>query len=1465
MGLISWIKSKYHDNRLKKAVNLEYKGDLQKAEEVFRSLLGKQEQAVVHLANMFASHSKSVEEKLSALNSIIELRDFTNENNKSDFEKALFSHVKNIDDLAISLFKKEDYENAVLLMNKVLPYKGQINNFSEKYHQYHAFLAFTKSQGVSYAEGLFKDTIDELNKYSQSIVADVNNFVSRLKSQKRFSRIIQLLIPILEKDKNFKKIAIDAIVNVIQGNDSETKDPKSLTAFCKDNKLCKDAADELVKLSNSSASKNDFKSSVLFDSFASEYYSSDSQFNYNRCIHILEEQRKRESAKEMKSLLKLASDLQLTEQQIASLKKRIAQITKSASPVNAIEICRLFNGETDFDLIYIAQAEKLVADDKTAKIDETELMNIIKRNTDDDSFVDVVIPFVNINSFEKAFLSAAIAKIQRHKSMPMLEKYWQVKRDIIFFEKLISKSSNITKDVVSFVTNKHQLFLKTKEHRKSFCKSLDALKDNSYALSSAEVLVQKKCDINDYFVTVAIKESDGKKTPEGISIIDHALTVLVDEKLLTKKKELIRQLIKENDFELAEKEAKSLSSFDDEADTILAELYFVKGGTTSDLKSKKNAYFQVLDVCERGKVLDSFYNSKNETLKELTVVSKTFLNNDQPGEAYGILDRLDKYQQFWLPLFIELRNTELSKIESLGQRIKFEEESINKIVSTVENPKSVDDSAYYALWRSYIDLLLKKSKSQPKHKAIDSLNSARAQLNNSCNESARLADNLTLELVKLEWSHATELEADLDFTSAIPLYQSIAEDSIQSYKGRAELRALICHVKAGTVNKDVEKRINSALNLKSHEALKDDLAYRFAYYLLKSTRPADAESILKKYLPNESQLLGLCENIYIKEAENHLLDFNRKIKSVIEGSMTVEQATSFLKEIDNYKALISPKLPDTTSKFNSYKSKLESYILKAMFIEEKYEDAFEKMLLMYPEFIENDNQFRNIAIAALGLVESGTAKENNIKYAISIWLSAVYTDRLFVKSLDYTSWDDDFTFTLEGSLGKSSEYDFNLLPDNVNFDEPVENLNVAIKDVQESLLSRMETFIRDNYPKYEKFFNAEKEALNDLIKLELDEDCVIATPYLYARLPMVDMPIKDALDNDIAQGYDNREAALDVGVRYGFTGSDYTAYRDAQLMVDACKTSLSKDVSTISSAFSAVPQIKVFSRLYSSLKSFVSSRMNDDIKAEKDYKQFINVYEVICKALNEPSISLAFSNHANGEVIRRLNKEQMKLSDGVNYMVRIYNVAPSSIQVKKNLEGMLAHLAIEAEENNNNADRCVVDRAVTNTGGVFKKIVNDARVQVSLSAIIESVNSGKKKKNKALHELYDLYKRHSDNDRVCENLVTLCDMCIMEYVIKDSWNSSSVTTVLDALIENKSSTFRKYNAKLAQTYQQIWNSLPFETRSLISGMGGYGQTLNSKGIALKCGLSYYRKLGDVPTKTSKFGGLFGGGLFDDIF
>ena len=49
MGLISWIKGKYYDSRLDKADRLVSENSLDQAEEIYRSLLGNQELAIVHL------------------------------------------------------------------------------------------------------------------------------------------------------------------------------------------------------------------------------------------------------------------------------------------------------------------------------------------------------------------------------------------------------------------------------------------------------------------------------------------------------------------------------------------------------------------------------------------------------------------------------------------------------------------------------------------------------------------------------------------------------------------------------------------------------------------------------------------------------------------------------------------------------------------------------------------------------------------------------------------------------------------------------------------------------------------------------------------------------------------------------------------------------------------------------------------------------------------------------------------------------------------------------------------------------------------------------------------------------------------------------------------------------------------------------------------------------------------------
>lgn len=1443
MGLISWIKGKYYDSRLDKADRLVSENSLDQAEEIYRSLLGNQDLAIVHIADMFVSHSQGVEGKLKTLKDIVDLQGYSNEQNRQDYERCLTTHLNNIESFANDRFRGESYHDAALLIDAIQTYRENNSAYDEKRHRYHAYLAFSKSQQTSFYDLFINETIAELNQYEQGRTSDIKAFVDLLKSKNRYSRIIKLLIPFLSLDEDFKNLAIDAVVNVVLKKDEDVKNPKKISEFCPDSSLCKDAANELVSLSASSAKKSDYKTSVLFDSFASEYFSSDNQFNNTRCVHVLEELSVRANATEVKQLLKMAKDLKLTDAQIDSLKMRIAKIAEKADPESAINISRLFISEKTFALIYINQAENLVSNGNQSKINDGELKQLINDNTDEDTIVDVLSPFVSISSLEKLFFDSAISKIKRHKSMSFLEIYWDIKESTIFFATLISPSSDIAKEVVKFVSDKHKKFLHTKELKSAFCKSLDSLNDNTYAYTASEYLIQKKCDVNSYYVTVSLNESKNKKLPDAISIINHSISVLSDKLLLERKKQIIRQLIKEKNFELSEKEAKSLVGVDNEVETLLAEVYYNRGKFASETSEKKECYYLVLGLCEDGEVNSSFKSSKEDVIKGLVLLSRNAYDSGKEQEAYEILDRIKGYQTYWLPLYIELRNRDFSKVSSLVQKIKFEEDTISQISESVENAKDIKDSSYYALWDSYIDLLYNKAKSQPKEKAIDSFVKVRTLLNAQCNSdyAKEKVDILTKDIVKLEWSCATELESDLEYDRAIALYEAVKSENLPSYKGRAELRSLICNVKSGTIDTSKEQRIFNALDLKSHESLKDDLAYRYACYLLQSTRPADAEKLLKKYLPNETSLLTLCENIYIKESEKFLLEFNKKIKSVIEGTMTVAEATSFLQEIDQYKAKISSKLTDTSSKFNSYKSKLESYILREMFNEEQYDKAFDKLIAMYPAYIENDNQFRNVAIAALGVVESGKAKEKILKYAISIWLSAVYTDRLFVKSLDYTSWDDDFTFTLQGSLGQTNDYDN--LPDNINFDDPVDNHNIAIKDVQVSLSSRMETFIRDNYPKYEQFFTDEKKALDDLMELNLDQDCITASPYLANQLSTVRKSIKEALDYEIGQGYGNDEDVLHLGVRYGLSGNEYSTYKEAQQLSESCKNSISGSLTTIRSAFSSLSEIRNFSKLYASLKSFVSSRMNEDIKSKLDYKKFIDVYEIICQSFNEAPLSLAFSNYANGEVVHRLNDDSMKERDGAVLLARVYKIAPSSIQVKQNLEGVLKALVRICVEDNRQADKQALKDAVQIAGPSYQKIVDWAM-------IVQKVNNDKMSKKDALNEVYKIYLNNKNDDDVCENLATLCDICIWEYVVGDSYQSYSVKSVLDKILQNRSTSFKNHSGTFASSFFKIMQGLSDENRMSIM----LGLNLNSKGQALRKGLAYFVSFspdGTIPDSFTK--------------
>lgn len=1350
MGLFSWIKDKYNESRLNKADRLVQEKRFSEAEEIYKKLFYDHLLAVPHLANMFVSSSNSVDERISALKKIVELGGFANDGNRHLYETELKAHIRNMESQASTLFHNKQYKQAVSLIDSLIPLKGSDAAFMNRVHQYHAYLSFSiLTQTARYQEHL-DDTIKELKAYAPSCKSDIKYFVDNLTAGSYYYRAIKLLHPFLSLASENREQIVKFVVAILSGKDKGIKNPSKISSYCDDKKICADVADRLFKLSRDAANKKDYQTSVLFDNFAAEFLSSDNNFNVARCSHIFKELEPRADAKEIKALLDKAKELKLTNEQIQNLKKNIATLARQASSGQGIEICRLFISEKDFDAIYIKQAERL-ASTRAAAINTNELMSVIKNNTDEDSFVDVLAPFVKIiPQFGSTFVKSAIDKIVRHKSMPFLRQYWKVKEDYVFFNQLISPSSDLSKDTVNYIVDNKKDFLYNGNLLAAFLKAIDKLKDDAFAYEAAEKMYAKGCDILYYFIDKTNSRCDKLNDEESVKLID-----------------------------------RTLKSID-------------------------------------------------------------YLHNDKP---------------IWIPLFIRKRNIEKKTITTLSQSIPFCRESIDTILNSSVDVNSVSEPSYFAVWEEYADLTLKKADSQPKDKAIQNLSEVKNLISANCHSYPKqqiLTDNLNTRLAKLRWEIGKEYEEDEEYDDAISQYKAIVKEGAASYVSKAEFRNLICHIKGNRIYDSIDADIKKALSKKSFQALKDDLAYRYACMLIKTTHPSEAENILRTYLPTETGLIALCENIYIKESEKYLEEFNAKMAAVAEGTMPLQEAIDLFNNFSDYKQVISRSLTDTTNKFVSYRRKLENYIIRLLFEEEKYSLAFSKLLSMYPNFYEDDTNFRNVAIAALGIVEGDDNRVNDDLYkkSISIWLSAIYNDRLFVKSLDYTSWDDPFSFTLDGSLGNSSDDDYEELPDNINFEAPIENKNIAISDVQNSLITRMETHIRNNKPDFEQFFNEEKESLDALISLRLDEDCIIAAPYFASRYKVVLESIKDSFDAELTFGYGNEEDVLSLGIKYGFDDGDYSRYREALACVDKCKNAIGTTISRLRTELSATSKIKEFGKLYDSLRAFFSSKMNEAIKSKMGYKKFIDIYEIVCQAFKDNALSLAFSQYANSEVVHLLNEDEMSLRDGVGYMVRVYNVAPSSIQVKKNLEGMLCNLAASCAETPNSSDEQVLNKALRDTGSTFRAQVEDARIQGELSAIVDKVNNNRMTKSSALSAVYDLYKKNPNNDRICVNLVTLCDMCIIEYIIKDKTGSYSVQSILDKLNNNKSATFNRHKGKLAQSYADIWDELPIDLRMLILGIGAPGTVLSSKGLAIKRGLEYYKKLGDVPTSRG-YGGLFG--------
>jgi hypothetical protein len=298
--------------------------------------------------------------------------------------------------------------------------------------------------------------------------------------------------------------------------------------------------------------------------------------------------------------------------------------------------------------------------------------------------------------------------------------------------------------------------------------------------------------------------------------------------------------------------------------------------------------------------------------------------------------------------------------------------------------------------------------------------------------------------------------------------------------------------------------------------------------------------------------------------------------------------------------------------------------------------------------------------------------ELNYKIIISGWLTAVFSDKVILKSLDNTSWDDNYTFTLAESIG--SNYSLHEeLPDNVNYDEVSES-NISIGATQKELLHQFETIIHKEIQdtKLSKlvndFYDIEKDAIEKIID-QIENDVFFATPY-FAISNGLNNEIISELDNDY-NTYSN-EDALEAGVPYIKNSTTTVVYQYflANDLIDKVKSAIDNENSDAIKKLNTMENKKLiekFDNISSSVEDKLLNSISIKISEDDQNEKLIPVMEE-CIAFSNQNEKLKhqYSNYVANYCISKVNDEKIDNFKALSLMKGAYISSPNNPKIVKN-------------------------------------------------------------------------------------------------------------------------------------------------------------------------------------------------------
>lgn len=1102
------------------------------------------------------------------------------------------------------------------------------------------------------------------------------------------------------------------------------------------------------------------------------------------------------------------------------------------------------------------------------------------------------VPFAN-HGDKYVEVVCAYLKEQRENISAVLMMFrnaWKVKKTTKYFAVLFkTTNTELLKKFVDEVLSNISLYLKSAQNVYAFITDLCKLDDKTFVVSVHEKLLQKGIEIHDSYVKQVLILVEQNTPEDKLTLLNRALTYVSDMSFYDKIVEVCEDYLRKGKsvYDKIESQSLALVGKHAKAEILLTQLAINRFIEATD-KQKK------VDYIKKAITYNIQHNKLFSTdLYEIMRPRITKLANDFVAELYRGGDN-DLAQTL---LYI-LRDNRFDWFETYGRHIldtikdMETQDAINQLKKVLVEGKNIESTVINVLWQTYIVLIEQALSSLDLENQIITCKTELVFINNEgkVGIKSKIENNLLNRLDEVYFKKAIGHEKQSNYAQAIEVYSQM--DAYRKCSSEIICRISICRLKSKEKLSSSEiNTIKKLLECDFNQAYQQDLAFRWCLVLIKQGCYDEAHIINTRILHTDKQIEELCLNVKLDTQNGLLSKFNEQLAQINSGQMSAQNSIKLGKQLSKIILDFSLVAKVTMSSKAKMIDVIRNYAIAQFYKQGEFVKCQEGLKVQDSNYLSNPLNLRNIAIMCLNAAEEGQLTKANYKEFLAIWATAIYQPMLFVQSLDYTSWDDPYSFSLDGVYGKIDED--TQLPDNVNYSNEIDSKIVSIREVQKALITRMETALGDNH-EYLLFFNSQIEAMNELLEQQLDIPCVIVAPYLLELSTSYRDSVKHSLETEIDGHYANWERILKIGNLYGISGGDFSNYANALVKLEKALDTIHNGGSLrFSFSEKSINEIRPFESLFSSLVSAATTKLNDLISANISYMQIERDFGKVCKELNDDSLSYTFSNYINQGVVKDLNDKKIVLYKGAEILFNIYSYCKCNPHLKRNVENIVEALVHNYITEGNAKNLDVLDSFLSNTRAFDAKIVSALRgdntneqtrvmlnllfmaneerlkefksklanksihirnaidntlsevssmkINIELSGIIDGVNNETIKKCDALEKVYNIYKSNKENSRVCENLAILIPMCIMEYIVADKIGKQKVIKVLDALKYNKSNTFKTSNSAIGDAYDSIWNSLPYDAKSALQGTS-VGTSLNSQGIALKRGLDYLKEL-----------------------